>query len=165
MESRLLFICMGNICRSPLAQGIAQGLYNGWSDPILDSSFLPAQKGIPAVFDSAGIHGYHRGEAPCRGSQEIAKQHGLDIASLRSRPVRLQDEERFDYFVAMDSENIQALLKMGFAQEKILRMGDFGDGMDIPDPYYYRDMQGFETIYAMLYPAIKKLLYTQGILR
>lgn len=165
MESRLLFICMGNICRSPLAQGIAEGLYQGWSDPTLDSSFLPAQKAKPAVFDSAGINGFHRGEAPCRGSQEIAKHHGLDISSLRSRPVRIQDEEKFDYFIAMDSENIQALRKMGFAQSKILRMGDFGDGMDIPDPYYYRDMQGFAMIYEMLYPAIKKLLYTQGILR
>ena len=91
--------------------------------------------------------------------------HGLDISSLRSRPVRIYDEENFDYFVAMDSENIQALRKMGFAQDKILRMGDFGDGTDIPDPYYYRDMQGFEKIYAMLYPAVKKLLYAQGILR
>lgn len=165
MESGFLFVCMGNICRSPLAQGIAEGLYNGWKDAWLDTDFLVVQKAHEAFFDSAGISGFHRGEAPCKGSQDVAAKHGLDISCQRSRPIRLEDSKKFDYLIAMDDDNIQSLKKMGFAEKQILRIGDFGNGLDIPDPYYYRDMKGFEMIYEMLYPAIKNLLCQYAVLR
>ncbi len=166
LEYRILFVCMGNICRSPLAEGIARGLYEGWRDYRLDNELsINAKRGdIVSVFDSAGISGFHRGESPCKGSQEVAKEHGIDIAMLRSRPVRIADGAKFDYLVAMDSENISSLKEMGFAQRQILRIGDFGDGQDIPDPYYYRDMQGFEMIFEMLYGSIKKFLQEIKIL-
>lgn len=138
---KILFVCLGNICRSPLAQAIAES---------------HSQK---HYFDSAGLSDFHQGSPPCEGSQKIAKMHHISLDHMRSRPVVLEKDDQFDLLVGMDEENQKALLKMGFAQNKVKKLGSFGlKGMDIPDPYYFTKIEDFEKIYQMIEVCIKNFL-------
>lgn len=138
---KILFVCLGNICRSPLAQAIAES---------------HSQKHF---FDSAGLSDFHQGSPPCDGSQKVAQKHKLSLKHIRSRPVRFPQDDCFDLLLALDEQNQKALLKMGFAREKVKKLGDFGfDGLDVPDPYYYKDMEGFEKVYKMIEICVKNLL-------
>ena len=94
---KVLFVCMGNICRSPTAQGVFENLVvsQGLAERIL--------------IDSAGTHAYHVGNPPDRRSQAAAKDRGLDLSGQRARKVELLDFERFDYILAMDRTNLQDL--------------------------------------------------------
>lgn len=141
---RLLFVCLGNICRSPLAEGIAR--------------HLAAQYGYDIDVDSAGTSGWHEGEPPCPNSVKVARLHGIDIASLRARRVRHEDKRNFTHIIALDRNNKADLEAMGF--EKVLLLGDFGgfDGESVPDPYYFQGFEGFEKVYAMIEKAVKDLL-------
>lgn len=147
MESRvkkkIVFICLGNICRSPLAEGIARE--------------YARSKNYAFEFDSAGISNSHRGESPHLLSQEVSMQIGVDISHLISRPVSFYDQFEVDYFVAMDAQNIRDLLSIGINEEKILKIGDFGlQGADIPDPYY-GGLDGFLEVRGMLEVSVKNL--------
>lgn len=86
MSKRILFVCLGNICRSPLAEGIARDLDRSHS------------------FDSAGLSGYHRGERPCKGSLAVAKKYGVSLEGIVSRPIRYPKDNDFDLIVCMDSQ-------------------------------------------------------------
>lgn len=137
----MLFVCLGNICRSPLAEGIARHLERG------------------VVFDSAGLSGYHRGEKPCKGTQEIAQKHHISLEGITSRPIAYPKDDSFDLIVCMDSQNYEDLLERGFSKEKIKKLGDFGfGGEDVPDPYYYVGLEGFERVYVMISEGVKNLL-------
>lgn len=143
MSQRILFVCLGNICRSPLAEGIARELSKEHS------------------FDSAGLSGYHRGEKPCRGSQAVAKKNGISLEGITSRPIRYPKDDEFDLIICMDSQNFQDLLDLGFSKEKIKKLGDFGyEGEDVPDPYYYVGDEGFERVYTMIKECTVNLLKT-----
>jgi protein-tyrosine phosphatase len=141
---RILFVCLGNICRSPLAEGIAAAHI--------------AEKGYTLEADSAGTSSWHRGEAPCNHAIEVAKQHNIDIASLRSRPVDADDQHRFDYIIALDRQNQSDLEAKGF--QNVYLLGDFGGfgGADVPDPYYFPGFKGFEKIYGMIERSVEDLL-------
>ncbi|WP_297814340.1 low molecular weight protein-tyrosine-phosphatase [uncultured Helicobacter sp.] len=141
----LLFVCLGNICRSPLAEGIARELGN--------------KAGLTLRIDSAGTSGWHIDEPPCERSIMIGKQHNIDISNLKGRKVNVYSDLEFDLILAMDRQNYEDLLRLGFPQAKIALIGDFGlKGQEIPDPYYYRDLEGFEKIYSMLECAISELI-------
>lgn len=141
MIKSVLFVCLGNICRSPLAEGIARH-YN----QELNS-------------DSAGLSGYHRGEKPCKGSQSIALKYNISLEGIVSRPIRYPKDNDFDLIICMDTQNYQDLLELGFCKEKVKKLGDYGfDGLDVPDPYYYVGMEGFERVYAMIEQGVKNLL-------
>lgn len=143
----ILFVCLGNICRSPLAEGIAR--------------HLAQKESLNLKIDSAGTSGWHIDEPPCAYSIAIAKKYKIDISQLRGRRVNVYGDDSFDYIVAMDRQNYQDLLSMGFKKEKVKLMGDFGlEGQDIPDPYHYKILEGFEKIYTMLEVAIKALYST-----
>ncbi|WP_027327585.1 low molecular weight protein-tyrosine-phosphatase [Helicobacter pametensis] len=138
---KILFVCLGNICRSPLAQAIAQK-YNQDHE-----------------FDSAGISGYHRGSPPCKGSQWVAREHNIPIMHITSRPVRYPKDDHFDLILALDTQNYQDLLAMGFEAHKVRKLGEFGfDGLDVPDPYYYTGMEGFERVYSMIETCVLNLI-------
>lgn len=141
MIKSVLFICLGNICRSPLAEGIARH-YNQ-----------------ELTFDSAGLSGYHRGEKPCKGSQSIAHKHNISLEGIVSRPIRYPKDNEFDLIICMDTQNYQDLLELGFCKEKVKKLGEYGfDGLDVPDPYYYVGVEGFERVYAMIEQGVKNLL-------
>lgn len=135
---RVLFICMGNICRSPTAHGIFRHKL--------------AESGLDTAIDvdSAGTHGFHVGGPPDRRAVAILAEQGIDISDLRSRQVTLSDFASFDYIVAMDEDNYEHLraLSPESAVERIHRLmdfaPDFGDG-EVPDPYY-GGSSGFERV-------------------
>ena len=141
MIKSILFVCLGNICRSPLAEGIARH-FEG-----------------EITFDSAGLSGYHRGERPCKGSQAVAQRHHISLEGITSRPIVYPQDDSFDLIVCMDSQNYEDLLELGFDKDKIKKLGDFGfGGEDVPDPYYYVGDEGFERVYAMISEGVKNLL-------
>ena len=141
----ILFVCLGNICRSPLAEGIAREIIKKYA--------------LDLRVDSAGTSGWHIDEMPCAGSRHIAKKHGFSIDDLRGRRISVYSDNTFDLLIALDSSNQCDLLRLGFEKSKIKKLGDFGlKGADIPDPYAYKDEEGFERIYQMLEICVSKLL-------
>lgn len=134
--NRILFVCLGNICRSPLAHGVAEHIINN--------------KNLELFIDSAGTSDWHKGEAPCRYSIEIADQYNVDISQQQSRPITKEDIRLFKYVVAMDQQNKTDLEAFGF--DKVYLMGDFGgfQGEDVPDPYFFDGFEGFEHVYNMV---------------
>lgn len=140
----ILFVCLGNICRSPLAEGIARK--------------IAREKGLNLKIDSAGTSGWHIDEPPCEKSILIAKKYGIDIANLKGRKLNAYSDLEFDLIIAMDGQNYQDIMRLGFEADKVALMGDYGlQGRDIPDPYYFKDMEGFEKVYSMLESAITEL--------
>ncbi|SCW71425.1 protein-tyrosine phosphatase [Rhizobium mongolense subsp. loessense] len=135
----ILFVCMGNICRSPLAEGVFV--------------HIARQSGLADRFkiDSAGTGGWHQGKPPDRRSIAIARAHGIDITGQRARRVRLKDFEEFDLVLAMDRANIAELRAMAPGAGNIMLFGDAAlqTGEDIPDPYF-GGPEGFELIYTRL---------------
>jgi protein-tyrosine phosphatase len=140
----ILFVCLGNICRSPLADGIANK--------------IAREKDLILYIDSAGTSHFHKGEPPCENSQKVAKKYGVDISGLRSRPIVPKDLEEFDFVIAMDEQNRKDLLSYGF--KDVYKLGEFGglENSDIPDPYYYRGFKGFEIVYEMIEQGVRDLL-------
>ncbi len=146
----VLFVCMGNICRSPTVEGVFRHM--------LETSGL----GGRVLADSAGTHGYHAGEAPDRRSQLAASRRGYDLASIRARQVCDLDFERFDLIVAMDRQNRQELERIcpPGLQHKLHLLLDFSEsysGRDVPDPYY-GGAAGFERVLDMAEDACRGLL-------
>ncbi len=119
-RQRILFICMGNICRSPTAEGVARAEF--------------ARAGLDVDVDSAGTEDYHVGEPPDERAIRAAAAHGYDIAELRARQVTSADFERFDLVFAMDRMNLRALQRFhrGLGVAPTLFLGD----TELPDPYY-----------------------------
>ncbi|CAM3404223.1 low molecular weight protein-tyrosine-phosphatase [Helicobacter labetoulli] len=143
--SSILFVCLGNICRSPLAEGVAWEFIKKYN--------------LSLKVDSAGTSGWHIDEEPCAGSRQVAKRHNFSIDDLRGRRVSVYADEAFDLIIALDSSNYKDLLQLGFEKSKVKKLGDFGlKGADVPDPYAYRDAEGFEKVYQMIAFCVKNLL-------
>lgn len=147
---RVLFCCMGNICRSPTAHGVFEALVkaSGLEDVI--------------VVDSAGTHAYHVGEPPDRRSQQTAFAHGVDLSQQRARRVGREDFHRFDYILAMDRDNYRNLAAICPAgmEDRLCLFLDFAGGLDedeVPDPYY-GGVKGFERVFNMVEIAAAGLL-------
>ncbi len=118
---KVIFVCLGNICRSSLAEGVAKSRVKAL--------------GLEVEIDSAGLSTYHNGEAPCHLSIKIAKKQGIDISKQYSQHVSEFDLPSYDLVVALDENNKQELLAMGLTNVK--KMGDFGfNGRDVADLYY-----------------------------
>jgi protein-tyrosine phosphatase len=139
----VLFVCLGNICRSPLAEGIMRA--------------RARERGIDLVVDSAGTGDWHVGEPPCEHSIRVAAMHGIDITGLRARQVEPEDLHRFSHLVGLDDANVADLKRMG--ARKVLKLGDYGyDGADVPDPYFFPGFEGFEKVYEMIDTCVGNLL-------
>ncbi len=144
----VLFVCLGNICRSPLAEGIARDLNtkNEWGIKI----------------DSCGTSSLHRGEPPHIKSIKIAKDNNIDISKQQSRPINVYSDVEFDIIVAMDSQNKKDILSLGFPAEKVFKLGEFGDGQDVPDPYFYPSDEGFKEVYLLIESLLHKMFKSYG---
>ncbi len=145
----VLFVCTGNICRSPTAEGVFQKAVEA----------VALEHGIAC--DSAGLIGWHVGEPPDPRSQVAARHRGMDIAGQRSRRVATGDFRNFHYIVAMDSGHLDELRAMcpAGAEDRLYLMLDFGQSpeSDVPDPYYGGD-NGFEVVLDLLEDACRGLL-------
>ncbi len=143
----ILMVCLGNICRSPLAEGILQ-------------SKLPKEK---FYVDSAGTANYHTGNKPDIRSIEVAIRHGLNISSLKARQFKVSDFDAFDFIYVMDKSNLENVLKLSRnSKDKtkvslILNEITPNENLEVPDPYYGGD-NGFENVYKMLDEACDKLV-------
>lgn len=147
---KLLFVCMGNICRSPTAEGMFQKL--------LEQSELKTQIQI----DSAGTHSYHIGEPPDRRSQLVALQRGIHLSHLRARQVKSEDFTQFDYILAMDKNNYGWLDSHCPQQHKhklylFLAFAPHLKQREVPDPYY-GGATGFDQVLDLTEAASQGLL-------
>jgi protein-tyrosine phosphatase len=144
---RVLFVCTGNICRSPTAEGVFRQ--------------LARQAGIEVHAESAGTHDYHVGDAPDRRSMAHALKRGYDLSSQRARQVRAEDFEQFDLLLAMDKGHRDNLLQRSPPQHrhKIRLLLEFAgrEGHEVPDPYYGA-ADGFEQVLEMTEAASRGLL-------
>ena len=149
MTRRVLFVCLGNICRSPLAEGVFR--------------HLVAEEGLEdeIEIDSAGTGGWHVGEPPDPRSLEVAARNGVSLEGQSARRVAPEDFAAYDWIVAMDADNesdLQGLQPPG-SRARVVRLRDFdpeGPG-DVPDPYY-GGPQGFDLVYAMVERSARALL-------
>ena len=146
----VLFVCMGNICRSPTAEGVFRKVV---SDAGLDAGIL---------VDSAGTHAYHINEPPDRRARVAAERRGFPLDNIRARRVSGEDYERFDYILAMDEDNL-SILKEGAPEQhryKVRLFLEFAESsrvMEVPDPYY-GGAAGFERVLDLVEEASEGLL-------
>mgnify|MGYP001546008681 CR=1 FL=1 len=143
-------VCLGNICRSPLAEGILQHKAD--------------ERHLNWEIDSAGTGGWHTGEPPHRLSQKIEKNHGIDISHLKARQFVKEDMQRFDKIYVMDSENYNDVKRISghlFDESKvdqILNESYPGRNKNVPDPWYANTDAAFEEVYQMLDKACEQLI-------
>jgi protein-tyrosine phosphatase len=143
---KLLFVCTGNICRSPTAHGIFR------------HRLRQAELETKIMVDSAGMHGFHQGEAPDRRSIVAARQFGVEIGDLRARQIRPIDLDRFDIIAAMEQSHRRQLLKLRAAPPRAeirLLSSWLGRDDDVPDPYY--DDGRFVPVFRLIEQAVDRL--------
>lgn len=145
---KVLMVCLGNICRSPLAQGILQRKIN--------------EQGLDWKVDSAGTGAWHVGEPPDRRSIQVAKTKGIDITRQRARQFRARDLSEFDLIFAMDQSNLRNIMRFADSPDQeakvhlIMDMVDPHAHFDVPDPYY--DDNGFHQVFDMLEEACERII-------
>ncbi len=145
----VLFVCMGNICRSPLAEGVFLHLLR--------------ERGLDTHFeaDSAGTGGWHAGNPPDPRSVAVARKYGIDLPS-RARKIHSGDWEKFDLIIVMDNDNLADCLDAGAPRNKIRHLRSYdpalnGANLPVPDPYYGGE-DGFDTVYDMVHAACSGLI-------
>ena len=155
---RILFVCMGNICRSPTAEAVFRAL----------ASRMDPKLAIEA--DSAGTHDYHVGDPPDPRSQRVAASHGIDMSTLRARKLTAHDIERFDWILVMDRQNLDAVRAMAAPElrDRVQLLLDHApeQGLrEVPDPYY-GGTADFELVFQLTQQAalgLLKFLRTQSL--
>ncbi len=146
---RILFVCLGNICRSPLAEGIM--------------IHLKQKHNFNVEIDSAGTANYHVGEAPNARTIANAKKHGVDLSFLRARQFHVSDFEKFDVIYVMDKNNLKNVLQLATSSHHKNKVSLFLDavnqtkGLEVPDPYYGLE-KDFEEVFQLVYKACELLI-------
>ena len=147
MSPSVLFVCMGNICRSPTAEAVCRK--------------MAADRGVDIYIDSAGTIAYHAGEKPDPRSQAAGEARGYDFSKIRARQIEDADFERFDLILAADNQNLQDLVQRCPARYQsklaLILSPCRGGETEVPDPYYGGD-QGFEHVLDLLEEACSKWL-------
>jgi protein-tyrosine phosphatase len=147
---RILFVCMGNICRSPMAEAVFRSLaQRDWPDLAVEA-------------DSAGTHDYHVGHAPDARAQRVARAHGIDMSALRARQLQVEDFDRFDLIPAMDLQNRTDALKLAprKRRHRLRLLLDYAPQLavgEVPDPYY-GELSDFERVFDLSEQAARGLL-------
>ncbi|MFC2101401.1 low molecular weight protein-tyrosine-phosphatase [Bacteroidota bacterium] len=143
----VLFVCTGNICRSPLAEGILKQKYS--------------EKNIQGKVDSCGFESFHTGDPPDHRAQKIARANGIDISSHASRLFRMEDFEKFDKIFVMDASHFQSVMRVAQHEEHRQKV-DFirnvvfpGQNKPVKDPYYDHE-SAFETVFEQLDEACER---------
>lgn len=145
---KILMVCLGNICRSPLAEGILKAKIE--------------KKGLDWQVDSAGTGSWHVGELPDSRSIAIARQYGIDISYQRARQLKADDLQRFDLIFAMDTQNYRDILRFANNETErakihlIMHMIQPNSNQSVPDPYW--DDDGFEAVFLMLDEACEEII-------
>ncbi len=146
---KILTVCLGNICRSPMAEGILRHLAH--------------EQGITVITDSAGTSDYHVGEAPDPRAQAAMVRQGMEIGDLRARQFRASDFTEFDMILAMDASNLSNMRALAPTAELaskarlVMDHAPWRPEREVPDPYFGGD-EGFDEVHAMLTDALQALL-------
>lgn len=139
----IIFVCLGNICRSPIAQGVAQKYIK--------------EKNLDIKIASAGTGDWHIGEAPCEHSIKVAAINDVDISKQKAQQVQKSDFSNYDLVVGLDDSNVENLKKLGATN--ILKLGNYGfDGADVPDPFFFDGFEGFDKVFEMIEICVKNLI-------
>ena len=135
MMNSIIFVCLGNICRSPIAEGCAKK--------------LATKKALNIKIASAGTGSWHIGEKPCDNSIKVCKFHNIDISSYKASQFTKKDILIYDLVVALDDSNYNYLKKFGVTN--LVKLGDYGyNSEDVPDPYFFDGFEGFEKVFEMI---------------
>lgn len=151
---KILMVCLGNICRSPLAEGILQ--------------YKADNAGLNWKVESAGTNGYHIGEAPHQLSQKVATLNGIDISGQRSRQFIKEDMEQYDKIYAMANDvlmDIKQIAKERFNSNKVdLFLNEMyeGENRDVPDPWYGAE-EGYHRVYEIIASACEKIIENYAV--
>jgi protein-tyrosine phosphatase len=142
---KILMVCLGNICRSPVAEGLMRK--------------IAFENNLKVIVDSAGTSGHHNGETPDVRSQRNALKNGVDISGLISRKFNLNDFENFDVIYVMDKSNKRNILQMAKddAQKNKVKMF-LGEETDVPDPWYGGE-DGFEVVFRMIKNRCEEIVF------
>jgi protein-tyrosine phosphatase len=151
---RILFVCLGNICRSPTAEAVFRDLVSRAAMP------------FEIEVDSAGTHAYHAGDPPDERAIAAARRRGIDMSRLRARKVLAEDFERFDLLLAMDEQNLRQLRELAPSsrRDRVRLLLDYAPQLErreVPDPYY-GDATGFEEVLDLVEEAARGLLAALG---
>jgi protein-tyrosine phosphatase len=139
----ILFVCLGNICRSPLAEGIAKKYIE--------------EKKLDLIIQSAGTGSWHIGEPPCENSIKVGLLNGVDISKQKAQQVKKLDFKNFDLIVGLDDSNISNLKNLGCKNP--IKLGAFGfNGECVPDPYFFDGFEGFDKVFEMIDICVKNLI-------
>ncbi len=143
---KILMVCLGNICRSPIAEGVLASKLNGGFE-----------------VDSVGTISMHEGEHPDKRAVKVAQNHGVDISKQRSRPVTTDDLDKFDKIYCMDLSVFKDVVSKAENEEQRSKIslfleagGEHGDSIEVPDPYW-GTMDDFENVYQMIDAAATKI--------
>ena len=148
---RVLMVCLGNICRSPMAEGILRHKAHS------SNLFIEV--------DSAGTANYHAGEAPDNRAIQCMKEYGVDISMLRARQFSKKDFELFDHILVMDRSNLENVLSLAKSEQHrnkvrlILEYSNSSTNQEVPDPWY-GDMDDFHKVHSLLSDALDEFLKT-----
>ncbi len=143
---KILMVCLGNICRSPLAHGVME--------------HLAKSKGLNWQVDSAGTGSWHIGHAPDSRSIKVAQAYGVDISGQRARQFQATDFDTFDRIFVMDQENLKNVLAMAKNAEQKAKVSLLLGDEVVPDPYW--DNQLFESVYQMIEQACQRIILEEG---
>ena len=149
MLMKILMVCLGNICRSPVAEGILRKKLE--------------ERKLPHIVDSAATSNFHIGQNPDKRAISNSKLHHIDISQLRGRQFCKEDFETFDRIYAMDYSNYENIIALAESEEEkakvdlILNLSHPGENMFVPDPYFGGE-DGFENVYNLLNEACDKLI-------
>lgn len=142
MIQSIIFVCLGNICRSPIAEGIAKK--------------LATKNSLDITISSAGTGSWHIGEAPCDNSIKVCKNHDIDISKFKASQFTQKDISSYDLVVALDDSNFSDLKALGVTN--LVKLGRYGhNSEDVPDPYFFNGFEGFDTIFTMIDKCVKNL--------
>jgi len=143
---KILFVCLGNICRSPLAEGIAR-------DYITKSN-------LDIQVDGAGTGHWHVGEAPFHYASKVGLEFGIDITNLKARQVTTSDFQNFDLLVGLDEKNVSDLKSLGCTN--VVKLGNYTEGNpDIPDPYFFDGYEGYDNVFKLIEQCVIALINKQ----
>jgi len=138
----IAFVCLGNICRSPIAEGCAKK--------------LATENNLDIEIVSAGTSSWHIGETPCPNSIKVCKLNDVNISSYKGSQFTKKDITSYDLVVALDDSNYSDLKELRVSN--IVKLGNYGyNSEDVPDPYYFDGFEGFEKVYEMIDTCVTNL--------